>query len=156
VIRLVVAAVLTVATVAAVAPAVEDARATRTDAAVGAVIDRLDRAGDRLAAGEDATATQTRAATRRVEVRVPRGSLTAARPAFLAVGGRPGGPGNRSVVAYALKSSPTRRRSLSVPIPVRTPDGPVVFRERGRHAVSIALVRGSGGPTLVVERAESP
>lgn len=155
-IRLVIAAVLTLATVAAATPAVDHARATRTDTMIEGTVDRLERAGARLAAGSDAIPTRRRAAVRRVSVRYPSESLTAARPAFLAVGGRPGGPGNRSVVAYALKSSPTRRRTLSFPVPIRTPDGPVVFRDDGRYSVSIALVAEAGRPTLVVSRSESP
>jgi len=152
VIRLVVAAALAVATLAIALPAVDDARATRTDAAIEGTVDRLDRAGRALAASEDAAPTRATAATRRVEFTLPAGSVTAARPAFVAVGGPPDGPGNRSTVTYAV-SSPTRRRHLRLPVPVHTPDGPVVFREPGRHAVSLALVRGADGPELVVTRA---
>jgi hypothetical protein len=152
VIRLVVAAVLTVATLAAALPAIDDARATRTDAEIESAIDRMERAGTHLAASEDATPTRDRAAVRRVEFALPGASLSTARPAFVAVGGRPDGPGNRSVVTYASASSPTRLRELSLPVPVRTPNGPVVFRERGRHAVSFALVGQAGRPAVVVTR----
>ncbi|QCC48286.1 DUF7311 family protein [Halobellus limi] len=151
-IRLVVAAVLTVATLSAALPAVDDARATRTDADLAGSIDRIERAGRSLATSEDATPTRAYAATRRVAFRTPDASLTTARPAFVAVGGRPGGPGNRSVVAYAVGTSPTRLRGVSLPIPVSTPDGPVVFTAPGRHAVDVALVRDGGRPTLVVTR----
>jgi hypothetical protein len=152
VIRLVVAAVLIVATLAAALPAIDDARATRTDAEIERAVDRLERAGAHLAASEDATPTREQAATRRLEFAIPAASLTTARPSFVAVGGRPGGPGNRSVVTYAVASSPTRLRGLALPVPVRTPNGPVVFRERGRHAVSLSLVGETGRPALVVER----
>ena len=151
-IRLVVAAALTVATFAAVVPAVDDARATRTDAAIERAVDRIDRAGRSLATTEDATPTRERAATRRITVRLPRASLTAAQPSFVAVGGRPEGPGNRSAVTFALAESPTRLRGLSLPVPVRTPAGPVVLREPGRRSVSLALVGAAERPTLVVTR----
>lgn len=150
-IRLVVAAVLTVATFAAALPAVDDARASRTDAVIQGTTDRLERAGRSLATTEDATQTRALAATRRVGLTLPSRSFTAAQPSFVAVGGPPGGPGNRSVVTYAV-SSTTRRHHLPLPIPVRTPDGPVVVREPGRHAVSLALVSGPDGPELIVTR----
>lgn len=150
-IRLVVAAVLTLATFAAALPAIDDARATRTDAVIQGTTDRLERAGQSLATTEDATDTPELAATRRVELALPARSLTAAQPSFVAVGGPPGGPGNRPVVTYAV-SSTTRRHHLSLPVPVRTPDGPVVVREPGRHAVSLGLVSGPDGPQLVVTR----
>ncbi|RLM59559.1 hypothetical protein DVK02_02120 [Halobellus sp. Atlit-31R] len=157
-IRIVVAAMLAVATLAAVVPAVDHARAKSTDATIESAVDRFERAGRTLATTEDATTKRSWAATRRVTVRLPRRSLTAARPAFVAVGGRPGGPGNRSVVAFALASSPTRLRGLSLPIPIRTPAGPVVVREPGRTSVSLALVRqrGRGGPELFVAREPPP
>lgn len=149
-IRVVVAAVLTVATLAAALPAIDDARATATDGEVAGAIDRIERAGQALATSEDATPTRSRAARRLVDFRIPPPSLTTARPSFVAVGGRPGGPGNRSLVAYGVGSSPTRLRGLSLPVPVRTPDGPVVFEATGRHAVSLALVADGGQPVLVV------
>ncbi|MFB6091163.1 MAG: hypothetical protein ABEJ97_08905 [Halobellus sp.] len=154
-IRLVVAAALAVATLAAAVPAVDDARATRTAADLEAFGDRLDRAGRALAATSDAAPSHDRAATRGVAFAFPRASWTTASPAFVAVGGRPGGPGNRSVVAYALPSSPTRLRALSLPVPVRTPSGPVVFRGGGRRTVSLALVADAdaGGPVIVVSAA---
>jgi hypothetical protein len=152
VIRLVVAAALAVATLAMALPAIDDARATRTDAMIEGTADRLERAARTLATTEDATPTRATAATRRVEFTFPGRSVAAARPAFVAVGGPPDGPGNRSTVTYAV-SSPTHRHHLRIPVPVRTPDGPVVFREPGRHAVELALVRGGDGPELVITRA---
>lgn len=150
-IRLVVAAALAVATLAVSLPAVDDARATRTDAMIEGTTDRLERAAGELATTEDATTTRATAATRRIEFILPAGSITAAQPAYVAVGGPPDGPGNRSTVTYAV-SSPNRRHHLRVPVPVRTPEGPVVFRESGRHAVELALVHGGDGPELVVSR----
>lgn len=150
-IRLVVAAVLTLATFAAVLPAVDDARATRTDAAIQETVDRLERTGRSLATTEDATETRELAATRVVGLTLPSRSFTAAQPSFVAVGGPPGGPGDRSVVTYAV-SSTTRRRHVPLPVPVHTPDGPIVFRDPGRHAVSLGLVSGPDGPRLIVTR----
>lgn len=151
-IRLVVAAALAVATLAVALPAVDDARTARTDATIEGTADRIERAGRALATTEDAAPTRSTAATRRVAFTLPRRSTTAAHPEFVAVGGPPDGPGNRSTVTYAV-SSPTHRHHLGIPIPVRTPQGPVVFRDPGRHAVELALVRGDDGPELVVTRA---
>lgn len=151
-IRLVVAVVLTVATFAAAAPAIESARATATDAEIEATIERVERAGQALATTEDATPTPSLAASRRVEFQLPAASLTTAAVSFVAVGGKPGGPGNRSVVAYGTTSGSTRLRALSLPIPVRTPVGPVVFRDSGRHAVSLSLVRDEGQPVVRLTR----
>jgi hypothetical protein len=152
VIRLVVAAVLTVATLAAALPAVENASATHTTDRIESAADRIERAGRGLASTNDAVETRRSAATRRVAVSIPQESWTTAAPAFVAVGGRPGGPGNRSVVTYALRSSPTRIRGLSLPVRIRTPTGPIVFRTSGRHVVSLALVVDDRGPTLVAAR----
>ncbi|MFB6252260.1 MAG: hypothetical protein ABEI27_11370 [Halobellus sp.] len=151
-IRLVVAAVLTVATLAAAVPAIADAGATRAAEGIESAADRIERAGHGLASTNDPVETRRQAATRRVTVTLPRASWTTAAPAFVAVGGRPGGPGNRSVVTYALPSSPTRLRGLSLPVQIRTPTGPVVFRSSGRHALSLALVADARGPSLVVSR----
>ena len=151
-IPLVVAAALAVATLAVALPAVDDARTARTDATIEGTADRIERAGRALATTEDAAPTRSTAATRRVAFTLPRRSLTAAHPEFVAVGGPPDGPGNRLTVTYAV-SSPTHRHHLGIPIPVRTPQGPVVFRDPGRHAVELALVRGDDGPELVVTRA---
>ena len=150
-IRLVVAAALAVAVLAMALPAVDDARATRTDAMIEGTADRIERGSRALATTEDAAPTRAMAATRRVEVTLPRRSIAAAQPGFVAVGGPPDGPGNRSTVTYAV-SAPTRRHHLRIPIPVRTPEGPVVFREPGHHAVELALVRSGGRPELVVTR----
>ncbi|WP_336022034.1 DUF7311 family protein [Halobellus salinisoli] len=151
-IRLVVAAVLTVATLAAALPAIDDARATGTDRELAGTVDRIERAGAALAATEDATPRRSQAAVRRVAVRLPKASLATARPAFVAIGGKPDGAGNRSLVAYGSSSGSTRLRGLSLPVPVRTPNGPVVFEATGRHAVSLALVVDGGRPVIVVTR----
>ncbi len=148
-IRVVVAAVLAIATLALAVPAIDDARTARTGATVEGTVDRIEHAGRTLATTEDATATRAMAATRRVEFRLPERSIAAAQLRFVAVGGPPDGPGDRPTVTYAVSSSP-RRRHLGLPVPVRTPEGPVVFREPGRHTVALALVRGEGGPKLVV------
>jgi hypothetical protein len=137
--------------IAAALPAIDDARAGRTAAVIEGTVDRLERVGRSLATSEDAVGSRQLAATRLVEFGLPSRSLTAARAPFVSVGGPPDGPGNRSTVTYAVSAS-TRRRHLRLPVPVRTPDGPVVFRDSGRHAVSIALVRRADGPELVVSR----
>lgn len=154
--RLLLAATLSVALLAAALPAVGDARAERTASSLDVAVDRLDRAGRSLALTEDAATDPERAPRRAVSVRIPARSWTAADVRYVAVGGTPDGPGNRSVVAYAVGDAPGRERRLSLPVPVRTPDGPVTVSGPGGRGVSLtlSLVRSAAGPTLVVGRPE--
>lgn len=151
VIRVLLAAVLAAAVLGASLPAVADARADRTATSVDAAVDRLDAAGSTLAHGSDPTSDPETAPTRRATFSLPAPTWTSAGVAYVAVGGVPGGPGNRSVVAYAVGDR-ERTRHLSLPVPVRTPAGPVVLRGRGDRSVSLSLLRTVDGPVLVVGR----
>ncbi|MDS0297965.1 hypothetical protein NDI76_04355 [Halogeometricum sp. S1BR25-6] len=152
--RVVLAAVLATAVLVASLPAVEDARADRTATALDTSIARLSAAGSALAVGSDATSDPAVAPRRAVVLSLPRPTWTAAAVEYVAVGGSPGGPGNRSVVTYAVEGGGETRRLLSLPVPVRTPGGPVVLRGRGERSVSLSLrATGEGdAPVLVVGR----
>lgn len=150
--RVVLAAVLATAVLGASLPAVEDARADRTATALDASIAELSASGSALAVGNDAPSDPAVAPTRTVAFSLPRPTWTAAAVEYVAVGGSPGGPGNRSAVTYATEGGGEARRLLSVPVPVRTPGGPVVFRGHGERTVSLSLRATAGGPALVVGR----
>lgn len=151
-IRVVLAAVLTTAVLAASLPAVEDARADRTATAIDASTERLSAAGSALAFESDPTRDPAVAPTRAVTFSLPPPTWTTAGVRFVAVGGPPDGPGNRSVVTYAVGDGRPTTRRLSVPLPLRTPDGPVVLRGRGDRSVTVSLRRTPAGPVLVVGR----
>lgn len=152
--RVVLAAVLATAVLGASLPAVDGARVDRTATALDASIERLSAAGSSLAVGSDAPRDPAVAPRRTVALSLPRPTWTAAAVEYVAVGGSPGGPGNRSAVTYATEGGGETTRLLSVPLPVRTPRGPVVFRGRGERAVSLSLRTTSDGPTLVVGRGD--
>lgn len=151
-IRVVLAAVLSVAVLGAALPAVEDARADRTATALGTDVERLSAAGTALAYGSDATRDPSVAPTRAVAFSLPAPTWTSAGVDFVAVGGSPAGPGDRPVVRYRVDGRETARR-LSLPVPLRTPGGPVVLRGRGDRWVTLSLRTGDDGPVLVVARA---
>lgn len=152
--RLLLAAALSAALLATVLPAVDDARTDRTASSLSVAAERLDRAGRALSLAEDATADPSTAPRRSVAVSVPARSWTAAAVRYFSVGGPPDGDGNRSVVVYAAGDGPRREHRLSVPVPVRTPDGPVVVRGPGRRRVTLtlSLVRRPSGPVVTVGR----
>ncbi|SFR37694.1 DUF7311 family protein [Halogeometricum limi] len=151
-IRVVLAAVLTTAVLGASLPAVEDARADRASTAVDADVERLSAAGSSLAHGSDPTRDPATAPTRTETVTLPPPTWSSAELAYVAVGGSPNGPGNRSVVTYAVDDGPETSRRLSLPLPISTPDGPVVLRGRGDRTVSLSLLTSVDGPVLVVGR----
>jgi hypothetical protein len=152
VIRLLLAVAVTVALLAVVLPAVEDARAYRTATAIDADAERLSRAVDSLAYGDDPTPSTETAPRRIVRFSVPPRSWTAADVRYVAVGGRPGTAGSRPVVAYAFSGGRETERRLPLPVPILTPGGPVVLREPGSHALSVSLVARGDGPVVVVRR----
>ncbi|ADQ68024.1 hypothetical protein C499_16117 [Halogeometricum borinquense DSM 11551] len=154
-IRVVLAAVLAVAVLGASLPAVEDARADRTATRVDTSVERLSAAGSALAYGSDATSDAAVAPTRTVTFSLPSPTWTSAGIDYVAVGGQPGGQGNRSVVTYAVAGGTEITRRLSLPVALRTPNGPIVLRGYGDRPISVALRRTADGPVLVASRAYS-
>lgn len=149
-IRLLLAAAVTAALLATALPAVEDARANRVAASLDADADRMVRAVESLAYGEDPTQSRSTAPRRTVRVTVPARSWTAADVSYVAVGGRPEAEGSRPVLTYAFSGGRETERRLSLPVPLRTPDGPVVVRDSGTHALSLSLLSRPEGPVVVV------
>lgn len=149
-IRPLLAAAVTAALLATALPAVEDARADRVATSLDADAERMVRAVESLAYGEDPTQSLSTAPRRTVRVSLPARSWTAADLSYVAVGGRPEAKGSRPVLTYAFSGETETERRLSLPVPLRTPDGPVVLREAGTHALSLSLLSRPEGPTVVV------
>lgn len=150
-IRAVLAVVLALALLSASLPAVDAARADRSTASVRADLSAVETAARSLVTGEDATLTDVPGARKRAVVHVPSATWSTARVAWVGAGGRPDGPGNRSRLAFRVAGAgveTVRLRGLRV----RTPGGPVVFRDPGRHALTLSL-RRDDGPVVVLRRA---
>lgn len=148
-VRIALTAVLAVALLGVVLPAVDVGRADRTGTGLDAATERIDRAAARLRATADPTAPDVPGARAVVAVDVPEASWHAAGVAYVAVGGPPGSDGNRSVVVYRVDGESPRTVTLGAPI--RTPTGPVVVRESGEHRLALTLVR-DGGVAISVSR----
>lgn len=155
-IRLVIAVVLLLATMAIAIPAITDATQTRTATEYDAAADRIERAGRELVMNEDATRSRLYAATRHVDITIPVQSLTAPETEFVAIGGSPNTVGNQPVVTYTLSATSAKtsasRRVISLPVPVRTPQGPVVFQSAGSHNIILSLVRERSRTVIVITR----
>jgi hypothetical protein len=151
VIRVVVAAALAVALLAASLPAVEDARIERTATDLDATLSRVERAAVGLATSEAPTSAEVAGARRIVDIRLAPPSWTSAPVAWVSLGGRPGGP-QADVLAYRIAERPPEVVALGG-VALATPDGPVVLRAAGRHAVALELVRIDGRTVVRVSRA---
>ncbi|SFF92424.1 hypothetical protein SAMN04488063_0814 [Halopelagius inordinatus] len=149
-IRLLLAAAVTAALLATALPAVEDARTERVAASLDADAERVVRATESLAYGEDPTQSLSTAPRRTVRLSLPARSWTAADLSYVAVGGRPEETESRPVLTYAFSGGRETERRLSLPVPLRTPDGPVVLRDSGTHTLSISLLSESEAPVVVV------
>lgn len=152
--RTVLSVLLATALLSTALPAVEDARATRSDARVQADVAALDAALVELTSTEDAVEGGA-TARRVVTVSLPSASLTSAPVDYVAVGGSPST--NRSsragetLVAYRVDGEP--ERVVRVDVPTRTPgDGPLVLRGAGDRRLSLSLVAGHRGPAVAVQR----
>jgi len=156
VIRLVIAVTLLLATMAIAIPAITDATQTRTTTEYDAAADRIERAGRELVMNEDATRSRLYAATRHVDITIPVQSFTTPKTEFVAIGGSPNTGGNQPVVTYALSATSaktsTPRRVISLPVPIRTPQGPVVFQSAGSHSITLSLVRERSRTVIVITR----
>jgi hypothetical protein len=146
-VRIALAVVLAAALLGVALPAVDAGRGERTATAVESSAERIARTAAHLRAVEDPTPPDVPGARAVVTVDVPAQSWDAAGVAYVAVGGSPGAPGDRGVVAYRVRG----RQSRTVPldVAVRTPDGPVAFRTAGEHRVALSLVRDDGVAVVV-------
>jgi hypothetical protein len=154
VIRVVLVAVLAVAVAAVAVPAVERGRVDRTATALDAAADRLDRTARLLVARDDPTGVGVGGARRVLTLELPvRGPGAAAVERF-ALDGRDGAAGPGGWVRYRVAGGETRR--VRVTADLRTPDGPVVLRDGGRHRLVLRLVaRPDAPPAVVVGRARA-
>jgi len=151
VIRVVLAALLTVGLLGASLPALDDARTERTATLLdGELADVADAAVD-LASTEEPAGRPAAAARRTVTVDVPTGGLTTA-PATVAVGGIPGEPAatGADVLAYRVAGSVHVR---DVPVAIRiagTEDSPDRLTLSGPRRLVLTLLQEDGRPVVVV------
>jgi hypothetical protein len=141
VIRAVLAVALTVALLAAATPAVDEGRTARTATHLDGVTDRIERAARSLLAHEDPARPGVVGARRIVELRLPTRSWTAAGATLRIDGGR-------DLIAYRVGDGPPRRRTLRG-VDLRTPNGPVILAEPGRHRLVASLVADDGVGVVV-------
>ncbi|NHN58071.1 MULTISPECIES: hypothetical protein [Halorussus] len=154
--RLVLAAALAVALVAAVTPALDDARATRTERLAGRELDRVGAAAASLAREESPGARRT------LDLSLPTGSPTAAPLTFVALGGLPDGESTasdaagRDVLAFRVAGGRRHVRRVAVDLRVvrdgriSEDDRTIVLRSGGSYAVTLRLVRSDGRRIVVV------
>ncbi|WP_299334092.1 DUF7311 family protein [Haloplanus sp.] len=140
-IRIVLAAVLTVALLAAATPAIDEGRAARTAIHLDGETDRLYRATRSLLAYEDPTRPSVTGPRRIIRVRLPTRSWTASE-ATLRI------DGEADLLAYRVGDGRPRRTAFR-DVDLRTPDGPIRLRTPGRHRLVLSLVRDNGTGVVV-------
>lgn len=159
-IRVVLAVLLTVATVAAALPAVEDARRTRTADVVESDAERIVRAARALVRGDDATAPGVPGAQRVLALRVPRANWHTAGVERVTIspasgaerGGRSRAAARAATLSYHLEDESVETVRLAVgDARIETPGDALVFGP-GRHRVRLRLV-AADDLAVVVERA---
>lgn len=158
--RLVFAVALAVALLATATPALEDARATRTERLTERELGRVETAALALARGEAPGARRT------LRISLPGDSPTAASLAFVALGGLPDGAKNidtadGDVFAYRVAGGRTRVRRVETDLrvvlggdPVESDSRALVLRGGGTYRLTLRLVRLDGRPTIFVETTE--
>lgn len=154
-IRLVVATLLTVALLGVSLPAIEEGRASRTDALVGDELDRFERTATELRREDDPVAPGAAGARRLVTVRVPGDSWTGTRTTVEL--GTTAGPTDG--LAWS-RGGTTRRRPLPFDLRVveggtLRPDGTPLELGPGRPQLALGLVRIDGRAAVTVRRFKS-
>lgn len=149
-IRVLLAAILTVALAGVAMGAIERGRVDRTATHLDAAADRLVRTAELLVARDDPTADGVPGARRVLQLDLPERSLGAAAVGAFAVNGSDGASAAGGWVRYRVRGA--RAVRVRVPVDLRTPDGPVVLHGAGRRRLSLRLV-ADRGPAVVVERA---
>lgn len=152
-IRVALAVLLAAALLGATTPAIEDARVTATDRALGADLSRVGAAAETLTARHDAVRPGTGPARRTVELVVPGASWGRARATVTLETGPDSG-----CLAWRVGDAPPRTRRVDVEL--RTwRDGAVVAGELrlgpGTHWLVLSLVRVDGRPAVVIRTFKS-
>ncbi|WP_136715815.1 DUF7311 family protein [Halorientalis salina] len=157
--RVVVAVALAVALLAVTLPALETARADRSEHRVEGEIDGLAAAIEDVYARESAAPAGSAGARRVVTLRVPAQSWTDAGIEYVAIGGRPDWSDvddrNSTVLAWQVTGrEPQERRIPDVTVAGDTggDTGSVVIREPGIHRLSVALIERGDETAVVVRR----
>lgn len=154
VIRIVLTVALAAALLAASLPAVDSARGDRTAAELAADFASIRHAAAGLVDEDDPTRGDVAGARRLVTVGIPPSSWTTAAVDSVTVRGQTDSSG--PTLGYRLDSG--RRSRLRLDVPLRTPNGPLVFTTPGAHRLALTLAWGDRdggegtGPTVVVRR----
>jgi len=156
-VRLVLSVMLAVGLLAAVAPAVEEARRDRAVGAVEGDVAAIEAADRSLAATDEATGADVAGARRVVTVRIPPRSATTARIRYVAIGSVPGravaDSGDEDVVAVATDSREPRLLRVDADLRVDgRDDRALLLREAGRHR--LLLTPSEDGEALAVRRVD--
>lgn len=154
--RVILAVALAASLLAATAPALEDARAARTERLTARELGRVETAALTLAREEDPGARRT------LRISLPGDSPTAASLAFVALGGPPDGTGridtaDGDLFAYRVAGGRRHVRRIGADLRVVS-DGELaesdsralVLRGGETHRVVLRLARIDGRPTVVV------
>ena len=168
-IRLVLAAVLSVALLATATAALEDARRSRSETLADGSVARVADTVTELPAEESSVTAWPDAARRVVEVGVPPGGIAETRVSYVAIGGVPGesveaDTDDGDVLAYRLAGGDPRVQRVPVDLralldqpsderdrQVLAPDDePLVFRST--TTVEFGLLQRRGRPVVVARR----
>lgn len=151
-IRVVLAVALATALLAASLPAVDGARADRTAARLDADFAHVRESTATLVDREAPTRTDVAGARRVLTIHVPRSSWTTVAVDTVSVAGRSDADERTTTLGYTLENG--RQRRVRLDVPLRTPDGPLVFAGSGAHRLVLTLTRGHDGPVVVARRGE--
>lgn len=155
--RLVLAVALAVALLATAAPALEDARTTRTERLTERELDPVETAALTLAREEEPGARRV------LRISLPDDSPTAAPLAFVALGGVPdevvsADTADGDVFAYRVAGGRTRVRRVEADLrvvrdgePVESDSRALVLRGGGTYRLTLRFVRHGGRPTIAVD-----
>jgi hypothetical protein len=153
VIRVVLTVALATALLTASLPAVDSARADRTAARLDADFAHVRESAATLVDRDAPTRSDVSSARRVVTIHVPRSSwTTAAVDTVTMTGSDEGGERTTATLGYTLENG--RQRRVRLDVPLRTPDGPLVFVGSGTHRLVLTLARGDDGPVVVARRGE--
>ncbi|WP_323191986.1 hypothetical protein [Halostella sp. PRR32] len=148
-VRVVIAAVLATALVAAALPAVDAGRERASDTHLRGEVDELERSAAALLEREETAWTESNAPQRTVTVRIPERGWWRAGVDFLAIRAPPDGSA-RGRVTYKVDGR--RERVCTLDLAMRPRNGPIDIRRAGEHDLRLRLVRDDGNRTVVVDR----
>lgn len=145
-IRTLLTVVVAAALLGASLPAVDDARATRTDTRLDATATQVTDVAAALVAADDPVPADEHGASRTVVVTVPSGGFADARADYLSISGLPNAS-QPTTVGYRVAGQPPRQ--VDADVRFETGEAPLVLGP-GRHTLRLTLVRTSAGTAVRV------